>query len=455
MIRIFHVYFPGRTLLLAASEGLVSALALLTAIFVWFGRDMDLALRYDHGLSRILFASFVCVLSMYYHDLYDSLVLPNFREVAARMVQVLGTVCVLLSVIYYGFPPVQIGRGPMLIWVFLAGASLIVWRRSYVALSASAAGSRSLLVGDCDFAGDLASEIRSRPEFGFRLIGCLSDRAVAMNVRRLGGPDRLAEVVERENVTRVITGNSQGGSRLPVQELLRLKNRGVQVYDAAEIYEALTGKLPVKWLQDDRASLGNGFRIPAWVWLYKRLASVVLSCIGLLLAWPLMLLTAIAIRLDSAGPVIFRQQRVGRNGRPFTLYKFRSMYDRSDPDLPAQPGDPRITRVGRHIRRLRIDEFPQLFNILRGDMCFVGPRPFTPAAESVCARQIRCYTERWSVTPGATGWAQVKYGYCATLEDNLEKLGHDLFYIKNISIGLDCLILLHTGKIMLLGRGAR
>jgi len=170
-----------------------------------------------------------------------------------------------------------------------------------------------------------------------------------------------------------------------------------------------------------------------------------------------MLIVAIAIKLDSKGPVIFRQKRVGEHGELFTVYKFRSMYDGSDRVhlRPAEQGDSRITPVGRWLRRSRLDELPQLFNIIKGDMAFVGPRPFVPEQEEECVAQIPFYRERWLVKPGATGWAQINRGYNATLEDNKEKLAYDLFYIKNVSIGLDLYIIFATLKILILGKGGR
>jgi len=182
---------------------------------------------------------------------------------------------------------------------------------------------------------------------------------------------------------------------------------------------------------------------------------VILSILGLLIALPFLVLIAIAVRLDSSGPAIYRQKRLGKDGKPFTLFKFRSMRVNSDPFLPAQEDDSRVTRVGRWLRRCRLDEAPQLYNILRGDMYFVGPRPCIIPEERKCAQEIPFYSQRWTVKPGVTGWAQVRNGYCSTIEDNLGKLSYDLFYIKNMSPGLDVLILLHTIKILLLGRGAR
>lgn len=460
MIRLFHVFFPGRTLLLAATEGAVSALTLVLAVYLWFGRDTDMALRYDYGVIRIAFASLVFVMCMYYGDLYDSMVLRSFREVTSRIVQVLGTVCMVLAVIYYAYPAVQIGRGPMVTWVAISAVCLVLWRRLYVSLSISARLSdRSALLGDGPLVPALAAEISTRPEFSLHLVGYVAPQTSASaemaGLPRMGTVGELEEIIRREDISRVIISMEDRRGQLPVEQLLHLKTQGVVIQDGSDVYEALTGKVPVRSLRLSWLLFSDGFRISRWTLIYKRAASIVLSSLGLVLALPVMAAIALAIRLDSTGPAIFKQQRVGKDGRRFTLWKFRSMRQHSDPNLPAQPDDERITRVGRWIRRCRLDELPQLFNILRGDMSLVGPRPFTPTAEEECAQRIPFYNQRWSIKPGATGWAQIMGGYCSTLDDNIEKLGYDLYYIKNISVGLDCLIVFHTIKILLLGRGAR
>ena len=460
MIRLFNVYFPGRTLLLAVTEGVLSVLTLLAAMCAWFGRDADLAILYDHGLLRVLFAATVCVLCMYYYDLYDSFVMRAFREVVSRVVHVLGTVCIILAVVYYAYPPAQLGRGPIIIWMGLGGVMVLAWRRLYVSLTISSQmRDRSILLGDGPLAAPLADEISGRPEFGLHLIGYVGGQRAIQGSHSvlpcLGTLEELSDVVQREEVSCVIISMGDRRGHLPVETLLSLKTGGVQVQDAPDFYEALTGKVPVSSLRLGWLLFSPGFQISRWILMYKRVASIVLSILGLIVSFPVMILVAAAIRLDSPGPAIFKQSRIGKGGRLFTLYKFRSMQLKSDDQRPAEEDDNRITRVGQWIRRFRLDELPQLFNILRGEMHFVGPRPCIPSAEEECAQKIPYYNQRWTTRPGLTGWAQIKSGYCSTLDENIEKLAYDLFYIKHMSIGLDCLILLHTIKILLLGRGAR
>jgi sugar transferase (PEP-CTERM system associated) len=460
VIRLFQVYFAGRTVLLALSEGILSSLVLILAMYLWFGNDTDLALQYDHGFLRVLFASAICILCMYYYDLYDSFVVRTFREVFPRVVHVLGTVSIVLALVYYAYPPAQLNKGPIMIWLTLAGISVMLWRRVFVSFTVSAQMTdRTILLGDGPLADPLAEAIAARPEFGLQVVGYVGPESTTGGrvaaLPCLGELSELSAVVRREDVSCVVISMGDRRGKLPVEDLLGMKTRGVRIQDAPDLYEALTGRVPVSHLRLSWLLFSPGFRISKWTLLYKRTASLCLSIPCLLITFPLMCLIAIAIRLESPGPAIFRQRRIGKDGNPFTLYKFRSMGIDADGQRPAETNDSRVTRVGYWLRRKRLDELPQLFNILRGDMNFVGPRPFIPSAEEEYSRQIPFYNQRWSTKPGATGWAQVKGGYCSSLEDNIEKLGYDLFYVKHMSVGLDCLILFHTIKILLLGRGAR
>lgn len=460
MIRLFHVHFSSRTLLLAMSEAALISGSLFLATLARHGRDTELVLLYDRGLLKIAVATLVCMLCMHYYDLYDSLVIGNLREVLARIVQVLGTACVVLAILYFAYPEVQLGRGTFLIWVAFAAVVLLVSRELFVVLNRSLRLSeRAILLGEGPLASALAGEIESRSDLGLHLLGYVGrgsqDTGRFDGLHRLGGIEDLPAIVERERISRIILTMDDRRGALPVETLLRLKTNGVLIEDAPDVYEAVTGKVPLNSLRLSWLLFSPGFRVSRAMLLYKRIVSLVFSSIGIVISFPLMLLIAAVVRLDSPGPVIFRQRRIGRDGRPFTLYKFRSMFQHADPEKPAEENDQRLTGVGHWLRRSRLDELPQLYNILRGDMYFVGPRPFTPALEEEFIRTIPFYRQRLAVKPGATGWAQIHRGYCATLEENTDRLAYDLFYIRNMSIGLDILILFQTIKILLLGRGAR
>lgn len=463
MIRVFHVYFPGRTLLLAVSETLVVVLSALPAAFLVFGTGAADVLAYQSEFLKLLLAVGVCMVCMHYYDLYDSMVLNNILQGATRIVQVLGSACVILACLYYLYPVVQISPNLLMIWIVMAGISLVVWRRLFLALSRSERhAQKTLLLGAGPLAAQLLREIESRPELGLHLTGYVEHEPACNGefhqLSHLGDLDQLPVVLKQYDIQRVIITMEKRRGRLPVKSLLAAKASGVIVDDGPEFFEAVAGRLDLNSLRPTMLLFSQGFHFSSLIMLYKQAASVILASIALVATLPLMAILAITIRLDSRGPAIFKQKRAGKDGKPFTLYKFRSMYDGADPEgvsRPAQHNDGRCTRVGRWLRRTRLDELPQLFNILRGDMHFVGPRPFAVDMEAELADKIPFYSKRWIVRPGATGWAQVRQGYNETLEDNAQKLAYDLYYIKNLSVGLDFLIVLETAKILLLGRGAR
>jgi exopolysaccharide biosynthesis polyprenyl glycosylphosphotransferase len=481
MIRLFNAYFPTRTLLLTVTEALLVTLGFMLAVVFWAGTafDANIYLMYENGMGRIGLVVAVFLILMYYFDLYDSFVLANRREVITRLVGVLGCAFVALAVLYYVFPEISLGGSSLWIGVGIVGVAIPAWRRLFFVLNRSTRFSeRALIYGDGPLADPLMQEISNRAELGVRVVGFVGTQPTGV----AGVPqfdEDIADVAERCNVQRIIIAMGDRRGKLQVEELLKLKARGVHIQDGPDYYESITGKIPLESLRLSWLLFSPGFHVRTALRIYKRLFSLFLGGLGIVLTSPVMLLAAIAIKLDSPGPVIFRQKRVGEYGVPFTVFKFRTMYN-GCPTLPApvQPiaqsttstgaavapaqigrppeeDDPRITRVGRWLRRTRVDELPQLFNIVNGDMAFVGPRPVPPNEEEECAARIPFYKERWLVKPGATGWAQINRGYNATIDDHKEKLAYDLFYIKNVSFGLDLFIMFSTVKILLLGRGGR
>jgi sugar transferase (PEP-CTERM system associated) len=459
MIRLFNAYFPTRTLLLTVSEALLVTIGFTVAVVLWAGTatDAKIYLLYLNGLGRVLLVAAVFVVLMYYFDLYDSFVLSNRREMVTRLVGVLGTAFVALAVLYYAFPEISLGGTSLWIGVLIVTVAIPLWRRLFYALNRSARFSeRAIIYGDGPLATALMNEVTNRAELGVTIVGLVGrDTPTVPGIPLLNGD--LDELVERKGVHRVVVTMGDRRGNLPVEDLLKLKARGINIQDGPDYYESVTGKIPLDTLRLSWLLFSPGFHVRTAMQIYKRAFSLIFGTMAVIITSPLMLLVAIAIRLDSRGPVIFRQKRVGENGHFFNIYKFRSMYDGSDKQqlTPVEHRDMRVTRVGKWLRRTRIDELPQLFNIVKGDMAFVGPRPFVPEQEMECAQKIPFYKERWLVKPGATGWAQVNRGYNATLEDNREKLAYDLFYIKNVSFGLDLYIMFATVKTLLLGRGGR
>jgi sugar transferase (PEP-CTERM system associated) len=456
------MYFPKRTLVLLVSEGGLIFMVLVASVFICLGANEESAFRGQHGFVKIALVGAICFLCVCYSDLYNSSIISNRRKFPARLIRGLGIACLIVAALYYTFPSSQICRGFAIVGISLIGLSLIAYRQMFFAYNNSdRLAETALILGEGPLAESLAREIQTRPELGLRLAGYLGkpwDPGSANGMRRLGSIENLREVVSRLPVHRIIVAMDNRRNMLPVQELLALKTSGVMIQEGSDFYEVTTGKLPIDTLRLSWLIFSPGFQVSKLTLIYKRLVSLLLAGLAIIVLLPVMAAVALAIRIDSRGSIIFRQLRIGEGGLAFMVYKFRTMYEGADlgaDPLPVQENDARITRVGRWLRRFRLDEIPQLYNILLGQMYFVGPRPFVPNQELELARQIPLYTQRWTVKPGATGWAQVQRGYCVTLEDNNEKLAYDLFYIKNMSVGLDLLILFKTIKIVLLGHGGR
>jgi sugar transferase (PEP-CTERM system associated) len=329
---------------------------------------------------------------------------------------------------------------------------------------------RTLIIGDGPLASPLLRELESRPELGLRVVAqvlAAGDQRGDLNyggpesVRRAPGAaisEALADAVRLHRVSRIIIALGDRRGKLPVELLLSLKSRGLIIQDGATVYEAITGKVPIESIRLGWLLFSPGFHVSRFLMIYKRLASMLVSILGLLLSLPLLPIVALVIKLTSRGPVLYRQKRVGRNGTVFYCYKFRTMVADAEADTgPTWAGDddPRITPVGRFLRLVRLDEIPQLWNVFKGDMSLVGPRPERPEFVEKLKEEIPFYDLRHTIRPGITGWAQIRYKYANSAEDAKEKLRYDLFYIKNMSPGLDALILFQTIKIILLGRGAK
>ena len=455
MVRVFNAYFPARTLLLAASELLLVFLALLAALFMRFGNDAELVLWYQSGFLKIGVVCAVCTASLYYWDLYDSVIISNPREVLTRLVQVLGVVSLTLAFLYYIYPPMQLGRGILFIAITLLGIVLVASRELFFAFNRSAMfAERAILLGDGSLAKLLATEVRNRPELGIRILGNVSAASNSSDengLPRLGGVDELSAIIESHQVKRIIVAMGDRRGTMPVRNLLDLRLNGVLIEDGARLMERVSGKLDLDSMYPSWLIFSDGFRLNRGVLVMQRLIAIFGSLAVLCVSLPLFPFIILAIKLSSRGPVLYRQRRVGQDGRIFYCYKFRTMRPDAEADTGptwASDNDPRITSVGHFLRMTRLDEIPQLWNVLRGDMAFVGPRPERPG-------EIPYYGLRHVVLPGLTGWAQINYGYGSSVEQAREKMKYDLYYIKNMSISLDLLIIFQTIKTVLFGKGAR
>jgi sugar transferase (PEP-CTERM system associated) len=453
----------SRTILLLLVEAMLLFCCLVTAVYIRLGGPGgDEALIAKHGFYKAALATIFCLASFYLFDLYDFVVMHDRGELVLRLLQALGLAWVALALTFYGVPQLMIGRGVTLI--ALPGALLLMvgWRLGiHWILGHPELGERILIVGSGSIAIEIARETLNRPDAGFRVIGFVDNDPELVgksliNPKVIGLTSELASLVKRENVDRIVVAIGDRRGQFPTQELLKLSLSGdVSIEESASFYERLTGRVLLdmirpSWLifssRGRRARINESFRI-----LIHRLVAL----LGAILSLPITILTAILIKLDSRGPVLYKQERVGKNGHIFTLMKFRSMRVDAEKNGPvwASNGDDRMTRVGRIIRRIRVDEIPQFWNIFRGDMNFVGPRPERPHFVTQLADEITYYEQRHLIAPGLTGWAQIKYPYGASIEDAKQKLQYDLYYIKNHNLTLDATILFETIKTILFGRG--
>lgn len=472
MIRILNAYIPKRTLLLGISEACLITLALLASALARLGAgEARFMLTNQYGSLKILFVSVAFLACMYYFDLYDSAVVSNRREALVRLIQVLGVAYIALGLLYYLYPPVKLGRGIFHLGFLFVGFLLLLWRKLFSIINSTQRLAECVVIlGEGSLANSLLREIAMRPELGIRVAGRAQVGAIGkysanheigelpVVLSQTSFCEDLAIGRPMRGIDRIVVAMEERRGKLPVDLLLSLKNRGVRVQDGNDVYESITGKVPIESIRLSWLLFSPGSHASHLFLIYKRFASVVISIVGLLLSLPLLPFVVLAIKLTSPGRVLYSQNRVGRDDKVFRCYKFRTM--RSDAEAISGPtwaedSDPRVTPVGRLLRKTRIDEIPQLMNVLKGDMSLVGPRPERPEFVAELNEKIPYYHLRHSVRPGITGWAQILYKYGSSVEDAKEKLRYDLYYIKNTSVGLDLLILVNTIKIVLLGRGAK
>jgi len=465
MLQLFKQYHPLRNIFFVIGEGIFIYFSLQLAAVFFLGKS---ALYQDPWFYlKLLMITCVCQISLYYNNLYDLKENFGYKELAVQLLKALGFSAILLGCIYVVFPAMVISSG-----IFMVGTTFIVtlvvsWRFCYsMVLSRGMFNQRILLLGSSDLIKKIREEVDGRKDCGYSVVQevpeCIDEAnpdqtfCVPLNGRRPF--EGLAETCRQLQIHKVVVGFREKRNLFPIQELLRCRVEGIDVVEGNTFYELLSGKLLVKYINPGWLIFSTGFEKSLLRRFSKRLADIVVSMILVILTLPLFLLTAILIKLDSPGSVFFLQTRVGERHRIYRVYKFRSMVSNAEKltgPVWAEKNDPRITRVGRIIRRLRIDELPQLWNVLKGDMSFVGPRPEREVFVTELEKIVPYYRERFTVKPGITGWAQVKYGYGASVEDAVEKLNYDLFYIKNMSFGLDMLVLILTIKIVLFSRAAR
>ena len=444
---------------LSAGDLALAFLAMHAALLLRFGEFVqERTLATPEQIAAFVLTM---LLSSIFVEMYSQTQESTARTLATRVVIGLTLSFFLLSALYYVLPTTRYGRGVLFMGLGIFGVLQYCWHLFLKRFdSVPGMAKRVLIVGT----GPLAKQMGA-------LVGCNSQEYVLagyydMECESVDIPREeivpnghgLFDLVKQLKPHKVVVSLGQRRGTSPLQDMLSCKVSGVEVMDAPSFYEQVTGKLLLENITPSWFIFSSGFRINFLTRIVKRTLDVVSATLGLILVMPLFPIVIVLIRLDSPGPVLFRQVRVGQNDRQFTLFKFRSMRqdaEQASGAVWAQQDDPRVTRLGHFLRKTRIDEIPQLFNVLFGDMSLVGPRPERPEFVATLKALIPYYSERHYVKPGVTGWAQVRYPYGASVDDAVEKLRFDMYYVKNISIIFDLRIMLRTISVVLFRDGGR
>jgi sugar transferase (PEP-CTERM system associated) len=458
MVRLFNVYYPIRTLLLVLSELVLVFGSFLLAEAYKPPTDLYISLLYENGLAKILGITVLTILLSYYFDLYEPRRISAYWEINFRLLLVLSVLCFLLAGIIYVVPDLYLGPHILTIGISILAITLLLWRFSYEWLiDFPAFRERVYVLGSGTLARMVVQTLQERRDCGMDVIQCDSPRSPASSPRERFASELHALAAARSHIDRVIVALEDCRGAMPVRELLDLRLRGVVVQDTTSLIERLSGKFPLEALNPSAFIFAHGFHVKAVHRVIQRSISFSVALFGMLICLPFIPPIMLAVRLSSPGPIFFRQKRVGLHGKHFWLAKFRTMRQDAEANgaVWATRNDTRVTPLGRFMRKTRLDEIPQLWNVLRGDMDFVGPRPERPEFVEWLAREIPYYELRHMMRPGLTGWAQVRYRYGASLEETRKKLEYDLYYLKHKSVGLDLLIMFETFKTIILGRGAQ
>jgi len=463
MLRFFKQYYPIRNIFFVVGEGVFIYIAVLFASWVLLNPE---SVTLGNLLSRkASLIAFVCMICLYFNDVYDLQITNSYLELGIRLFQALGASSIILAFVYFLFQEMIIGKGIFFITVFFSMILIVLWRFLYkMVLNHGLFDQNIIILGSDGLGKKITNEIIKRKDCGYKVSFVIMEHHDDLSSYH-GLPviykekfKGLCQMAKDMGIKKIVLALKEKRGAFPTRELLNCRIDGIVILEGNSFYETLTGKLPVEQVNPGWLIFSEGFKKSLIKHLLKRFTDIFFSFIMLVMSLPVILATAFLIKVDSKGPVFFLQERVGQKRKIYNILKFRSMIvdaEKKSGPVWAQSDDDRITRFGKFIRKWRIDEIPQLLNVLKGDMSFAGPRPereyFVKKLENI----IPYYSQRFSVKPGVTGWAQVSYGYGASVEDAVEKLNYDLFYIKNMSIFMDLIIVLRTIKTVLFGKGAR
>jgi len=462
MIKLFGKKYPIRDLIFLGGEGLFLFLSLIVALVYYHGGGLS-AVNILPIYPKLLLMVVVYFFNLYYSNFYTVSSRFSYMEMATRLALALGGTFIFLEVFYFVSPALLPDQSVSLAGLLIFGFLSSLWRYAYcLVLKKGWWTTRVLIVGSGAFSKKIIRELRVNSECAYRVTAVVLedmpvDDKVYGDVPVFYSFSRLCQRAKEIGAEEIIVAMDQRRGRLPIDELLACKMSGVPIVEGETFYEELAGKILVDKINPSWLIFREGFQKSWAMMASRRFVSICVSAFGLFLSLPIILLTSILIKFDSQGPIFYRQERVGKDGKTFSLIKFRSMRQDAERDgvKCAKKDDARVTRVGKIIRKFRIDEIPQMWNVLKGEMSFVGPRPERPPFVNKFKKKIPYYHQRHTVLPGITGWAQINYPYGDSDEDAKKKLEYDLYYIKHMSVILDLYIIFKTIKIVLFREGSR
>ncbi len=457
---LFKKYYPVRNIFFVIGEGILIFIVINGVFAILPGYEGESTLQLH--AARALLVTVIFQICLYYFDMYDFSTTGSFSDSATRITQAFGSGCILLAGAYYLFPSTTISFGTFLISYVAICICIALWRFFYSQiLEKRMFTTPILLIGTGNIAQAIIMEIMPRMDSGYDIpafVGKKSpDFSYPADANFSEDYLKIPEIIRNHKIEKIVVALDDRRGKTPINELLSCKLEGLKITSGIEFYEELTGKILVNNVNPDWLIFSDGFQKGKITLLAKRLLDFSVSLVGLILALPIIAISTLIIKLESTGPVFYSQERVGEGEKTFWIYKFRSMCCDAESNGPvwAEENDCRVTRFGAFIRKTRIDEIPQLWNILKGEMSFVGPRPERPYFVEQLKKKLPYYTLRHNVKPGLSGWAQVSYPYGASEEDALHKLEYDLYYIKNLCFRMDILIAIQTIKIILFQKGSR
>lgn len=464
-LRLFKHYVRIPFIILALLEAMICVSSIYGAaeLRYMYGPVYSETNFSDNLLIRAILFSVVLVTTMAAMGLYQAQMREGLIGYLLRLIASFLLSLVGLSLVFYAFPGTFLGRGILILAFIISFLAMSALRKLTLTIDPEIFKKRIVVLGAGEKANTITQLRRKADQVGFNIIGFIHIRGETDIINRdriLNINSSLHEFAAGQDIDEIVLAIDDRRKGFPMHELLECKMSGIDIVDVQTFFERETGKIRVDLLQPSWLVFSDGFRQSAFRDYVKRAFDIITSLLLLLITWPFMVLTTVAIMLESGikAPILFRQVRVGEGGKPFQVFKFRSMKvdaEKNGRAVWATENDTRVTKVGRIIRKVRIDELPQIFNVIRGNMSFVGPRPERPEFVVELSDRIPYYHERHHKKPGITGWAQLCYPYGSSERDALEKLQYDLYYVKNYSLFLDFLILLRTAEVVLFGKGAR